>query len=93
MNLKESYLWKDNFESFKLIGSGRYKFLNGQLTSKISEQNFGKILCSIWLNSKGYMRGVFEIKFLKDEIILIALIGNILELRNYYTSLIVRIYT
>ena len=78
--------WLEEFDAFSLKGKDSQRFLNGLTTSNINIQN--EVMQTCWLTPKGALRAILEIYFYQDHLVLIALEGNLYEIKKFFEDMI-----
>ena len=78
--------WVEEFEALSIKGKDSNRFLNGLTTSNMNLQN--EVVQTCWLTPKGALRAILEIYFYENEIIIIALEGDIYEIKKFFEDMI-----
>ena len=78
--------WLEEFESFYIEGDGSKRFINGITTTNTNLDV--PFMQTCWLNQKGILRALLEIHFHKDKLLLINIIGNIGEIKDFFEKMI-----
>ena len=87
MKENERQIWLEKFDCFSIKGKDRKRFLNGITTSNIVNTE-NKVLKTCWLSPNGVLKSLLEINCLENKLEVIVLIGNTLEIRNYFENII-----
>ena len=82
---KRNY-WLEEFEVLSIKGKDSNRFLNGLTTSNMNLQN--EVVQTCWLTPKGVLRAILEIYFYEDDIIIIALEGDLYEIKKFFEDMI-----
>ncbi len=78
--------WLEEFEALSIKGKDSTRFLNGLTTSNINLLN--EVVQTCWLTPKGALRAILEIYFYENEIIIIALEGDLYEIKKFFEDMI-----
>ncbi len=78
--------WLEEFEALSIKGKDSNRFLNGLTTSNMNLQN--EVVQTCWLTPKGALRAILEIYFYENEIIIIALEGDLYEIKKFFEDMI-----
>ena len=78
--------WVEEFEALSIKGKDSNRFLNGLTTSNMNLQN--EVVQTCWLTPKGALRAILEIYFYENEIIIIALEGDLHEIKRFFEDMI-----
>ena len=78
--------WLEEFDAVSVHGKDSKRFLNGLTTSNINLEN--EVIQTCWLTPKGALRAILEIYFYKDHLVLIALEGNLFEIKKFFEDMI-----
>ena len=78
--------WLEEFEALSIKGKDSNRFLNGLTTSNINLQN--EVVQTCWLTPKGALRAILEIYFYENDIIIIALEGDLYEIKKFFEDMI-----
>ncbi len=78
--------WLEEFESFYVKGEDSKRFINGITTTNTNLDV--PFMQTCWLNQKGILRALLEIHFHKDKLLLINIIGNIGEIKDFFEKMI-----
>ncbi len=84
--MNKRYYWLEEFEALSIKGKDSNRFLNGLTTSNINLQN--EVVQTCWLTPKGALRAILEIYFYENEIIIIALEGDLSEIKKFFEDMI-----
>ncbi len=79
--------WLEKFDCFSITGKDARKFLNGTTTGNILDLE-NKVIKTCWLNPNGVLRSLIEINFLERNLEVIILVGNTLEMIDYFNQII-----
>ena len=82
---KRNY-WLEEFEALSIKGKDSIRFLNGLTTSNMKLQN--EVVQTCWLTPKGALRAILEIYFYENDIIIIALEGDLYEIKKFFEDMI-----
>ena len=82
---KRNY-WLEEFEALSIKGKDSNRFLNGLTTSNMNLQN--EVVQTCWLTPKGALRAILEIYFYENDIIIIALEGDLYEIKKFFEDMI-----
>ena len=82
---KRNY-WLEEFEVLSIKGKDSNRFLNGLTTSNMNLQN--EVVQTCWLTPKGVLRAILEIYFYENDIIIIALEGDLYEIKKFFEDMI-----
>ena len=82
---KRNY-WLEEFEVLSIKGKDSNRFLNGLTTSNMNLQN--EVVQTCWLTPKGALRAILEIYFYENDIIIIALEGDLYEIKKFFEDMI-----
>ena len=80
--------WDEQFPLLTLRGKGARDFLHGQTSANVLAAEEGKIFLSCWLNTKGKVRAILEIKIGQDCASIIILAGKKEEVFRGFESVI-----
>ena len=78
--------WLEEFEALSIKGKDSNRFLNGLTTSNMNLQN--EVVQTCWLTPKGALRAILEIYFYENDIIIIALEGDLYEIKKFFEDMI-----
>ena len=78
--------WLEKFEALSIKGKDSNRFLNGLTTSNMNLQN--EVVQTCWLTPKGALRAILEIYFYENDIIIIALEGDLYEIKKFFEDMI-----
>ena len=78
--------WLEEFDALSIKGKDSKRFLNGLTTSNMNLQN--EVVQTCWLTPKGALRAILEIYFYEDDIIIIALEGDLYEIKKFFEDMI-----
>ena len=78
--------WLEEFEALSIKGKDSNRFLNGLTTSNMNLQN--EVVQTCWLTPKGVLRAILEIYFYENDIIIIALEGDLYEIKKFFEDMI-----
>ena len=78
--------WLEEYEALSIKGKDSNRFLNGLTTSNMNLQN--EVVQTCWLTPKGALRAILEIYFHENDIIIIALEGDIYEIKKFFEDMI-----
>ena len=78
--------WVQEFDAFSIQGKDSKRFLNGLTTSNINLHN--EFIQTCWLTPKGALRAILEIYFYENQIVIIALEGNLYEIKKFFEDMI-----
>ena len=78
--------WLEEFDALSIKGKDSKRFLNGLTTSNMNLQN--EVVQTCWLTPKGALRAILEIYFYKNDIIIIALEGDLYEIKKFFEDMI-----
>ncbi len=78
--------WLEEFESFYVEGDGSKRFMNGITTNNINLDV--PFIQACWLNPKGILRALLEIHVHKDKLLLVNIVGNIREIKDFFGDMI-----
>ena len=82
---KRNY-WLEEFEVLSIKGKDSNRFLNGLTTSNMNLQN--EVVQTCWLSPKGALRAILEIYFYENHIVIIALEGDLYEIKKFFEDMI-----
>ena len=82
---KRNY-WLEEFEVLSIKGKDSNRFLNGLTTSNMNLQN--EVVQTCWLTPKGALKAILEIYFYENYIVVIALEGDLYEIKNFFEDMI-----
>jgi len=82
---KRNY-WLEEFEVLSIKGKDSNRFLNGLTTSNMNLKN--EVVQTCWLTPKGVLRAILEIYFYENDIIIIALEGDLYEIKKFFEDMI-----
>ena len=82
---KRNY-WLEEFEVLSIKGKDSNRFLNGLTTSNMNLQN--EVVQTCWLTPKGVLRAILEIYFYENDITIIALEGDLYEIKKFFEDMI-----
>ena len=78
--------WLEEFDCLSIQGKDSYRFLNGLTTSNINQHN--EVVQTCWLTPKGALRAIMEIYFYENHIVVIALEGDLYEIKKFFEDMI-----
>ena len=78
--------WLEEFDAFSIKGKDSKRFLNGLTTSNMNLQN--EVVQTCWLTPKGVLRAILEIYFYENHIVIIALEGDLYEIKKFFEDMI-----
>ena len=78
--------WLEEFDFFSIQGKDSKRFLNGLTTSNMNLQN--EVVKTCWLTPKGALRSILEIYFYENYVLVIALQGNLYEIKKFFEDMI-----
>ena len=78
--------WLEEFDALSIKGKDSKRFLNGLTTSNMNLQN--EVVQTCWLTPKGALRAILEIYFYENDIIIIALEGDLYEIKKFFEDMI-----
>ena len=78
--------WLEEFDALSIKGQDSKRFLNGLTTSNMNLQN--EVVQTCWLTPKGALRAILEIYFYENNIVVIALEGDLYEIKNFFEDMI-----
>ncbi len=78
--------WLEEFDAISIKGKDSNRFLNGLTTSNMNLQN--EVVQTCWLTPKGALRAILEIYFYENDIITIALEGDLYEIKKFFEDMI-----
>ena len=78
--------WLEEFDALSIKGKDSKRFLNGLTTSNMNLQN--EVVQTCWLTPKGALRAILEIYFYENDIIIIALQGDLCEIKKFFEDMI-----
>ena len=78
--------WLEQFDAFSVQGKDSNRFLNGLTTSNMNLKN--EVVQTCWLTPKGALRAILEIYFYENHIVVIALEGDLLEIKKFFEDMI-----
>jgi len=78
--------WLEEFDALSLKGEDSKRFLNGLTTSNMNLQN--EVVQTCWLTPKGVLRAILEIYFYENHIVMIALEGDLYEIKKFFEDMI-----
>ena len=78
--------WLEEFDALSIKGKDSKRFLNGLTTSNMNLQN--EVVQTCWLTPKGVLRAILEIYFYENDIIIIALEGDLYEIKKFFEDMI-----
>ena len=78
--------WLEKFEALSIKGKDSNRFLNGLTTSNMNLQN--EVVQTCWLTPKGVLRAILEIYFYENDIVIIALEGDLYEIKKFFEDMI-----
>ena len=84
--MEKGNYWLEEFDAVLIKGKDSKRFLNGLTTSNMTLQN--EVVQTCWLTPKGILRAILEIYFYENEIIIIALEGNLYEIKKFFEDMI-----
>ena len=80
-------IWLEKFSIFFLNGIDNKRFLNGITTSNMVQAK-SNIVKTCWLNPKGVLRSLLEIHYIKNQLLILTLEGNVNEIKKYFEDII-----
>ncbi len=78
--------WLEEFDALSIKGKDSNRFLNGLTTSNMNLQN--EVVQTCWLTPKGALRAILEIYFYENHKIIIALEGDLYEIKKFFEDMI-----
>jgi len=78
--------WLEEFDAFSIKGKDSKRFLNGLTTSSMNLQN--EVVQTCWLTPKGVLRAILEIYFFENQIVVIAIEGDLYETKKFFEDMI-----
>ena len=78
--------WLEEFDALSIKGKDSKRFLNGLTTSNMNLQN--EVVQTCWLTPKGVLRAILEIYFYENHIVIIALEGDLYEIKKFFEDMI-----
>ena len=78
--------WLEEFDALSIKGKDSNRFLNGLTTSNMNLQN--QVVQTCWLTPKGALRAILEIYFYENDKIIIALEGDLYEIKKFFEDMI-----
>ena len=78
--------WLEEFDSFYVEGVGSKRFINGITTTNMNLDI--SYIKTCWLNPKGILRGLLEIHFFENKLLLVNLEGDISEIKEFFENMI-----
>ena len=78
--------WLEEFDALSIKGRDSKRFLNGLTTSNMNLQN--EVVQTCWLTPKGVLRAILEIYFYENHIVIIALEGDLYEIKKFFEDMI-----
>ena len=78
--------WLEEFDALSIKGKDSKRFLNGLTTSNVNLQN--EVVQTCWLTPKGVFRAILEIYFYENHIVIIALEGDLYEIKKFFEDMI-----
>ena len=78
--------WLEEFDALSIKGKDSKRFLNGLTTSNMNLHN--EVVQTCWLTPKGVLRAILEIYFYENHIDLIALEGDLYEIKKFFEDMI-----
>ena len=78
--------WLEEFEALSIRGKDSNRFLNGLTTSNMNLEN--EVVQTCWLTPKGALKAILEIYFYENNIVVIALEGDLYEIKNFFEDMI-----
>ena len=84
----DNIVWDETISILRLLGPDVRSFLNGQTTSNLTSINPSTIVHTCWLNTKGKVRALLEIRFLENFADILVLSGEISSLNEEFEKVI-----
>ena len=78
--------WLEEFDALSIKGKDSIRFLNGLTTSNMNLQK--EVVQTCLLTPKGALRAILEIYLYEDHIIIIALEGDLNEIKKFFEDMI-----
>tara|TARA_B100000963_G_scaffold302904_1_gene275974 strand:+ start:1 stop:828 length:828 start_codon:yes stop_codon:yes gene_type:complete len=78
--------WLEEFDAISIDGKDSKRFLNGLTTSNMNLQT--EVVQTCLLSPKGILKAILEIYFYENHIVVIALEGNLYEIKKFFEDMI-----
>ncbi len=88
MNDNQSVFWQSSLPLIRLLGSGVKAFLNGQTTSNFSNKNDSELIPTCWLNNRGSVKALLEVRLISEGAEIVLLAANKFDLFQEFEKII-----
>ena len=80
-------IWLEKFPTFIIDGIDSKRFLNGLTTSNLNQAS-SNIVKTCLLDPKGVLKSLIEVHFIKNQLLILILEGDVNEIRNRFEDII-----